>query len=129
MSAGQADRQAPDIKRSLLRLLARSYAIGPAADGVSRFQYPDGTSIDPEWPAEDFPGWLPGDFFAATCYLAHMFMTLAFEVDAAQAEGRDPDVGAVLDRLDMALTLHEGGPALLARLTELGYLTAGQGIA
>jgi hypothetical protein len=117
--------QAPDIKRALLTLLGRAYKLGPSQDGAARYQWEDGTSIDPSWPAEDFPGWLPGDFFEAVCYLAHTFMELAFEVDVAQAEGRAADVPAVLDKLEMALVLQEGGPALLARLTELGMLKAG----
>ncbi len=130
MSASQNPRQAPDIKRSLLRLMARSYALGPSPDKGALVQYRDGTPIDPEWPLNDIDVWGPADWYAAACYAATMFMQLAFEVDAAQAEGREPSVKAVLDRLDLALTLHEGGPAaLLARLIELGYLPAAHPVA
>jgi hypothetical protein len=120
---GQAGEQAPDIKRTLLRLLARAYKLGPDPDGAARVQWADRTPVDPGWPVDGFTGWGPADFYEAACYLAHAFMQLAFEADAAQTEGRAADVPGVLDRLEMALILHEGGPALLARLAELGYLT------
>jgi hypothetical protein len=122
VSTGHAGGQPPDIKRALVHLLARAYKLGPDPAGAARYTYADGTPVDPAWPAWDFPGWDAGDFFAATCYLAHAFMELAFEADAAQAEGRAIDVPGVLDRLEMALILREGGPELLARLAELGCL-------
>ena len=126
MSAPPPAGQAPDIRRALLRILARSYKLGPAADGSARWAWADGTPLDPAWPEAEGVAWDPGAYFTAACYLMNVLGALCFEIDAVQAEGRAVDVAGFLDGREMLLTLHEGGPALLARLTELGYLPAGQ---
>jgi hypothetical protein len=115
-----------EIRQALLHLIGRSYAIGPDTDGWPLFAYPDGTPVDPEWIGQ---AWTPEDMTTATHYLPVLFLRLAFEVDAAQAEGRPVDIAGLLDDAEVLVILSNGGEALQARLRELGYLPAGQGTA
>jgi hypothetical protein len=115
-----------EIRQAMLHLIGRSYAIGPDPDGWPLFAWPDGTPVDPEWAGR---AETPEDMATGTHYLTVLFLRLAFEIDAAQAEGRPVDIAGLLDGAEMMVIRSNGDEALLARLRELGYLQAGQGTA
>lgn len=84
--------RARDLQQALADQVIRAYKLGPDKDGTARYTWPDGRPVS---------GLMTGDFTAADLiagigFLTEMLTGLCFEVDRAQAEGRQVDVAGVL---------------------------------
>jgi hypothetical protein len=81
-----------DLQQALADQVIRAYKLGPDETGGPRYTWPDGQPV-----SELMTGtFTAADLIAGIGFLTEMLTGLCFEIDRAQAEGRQVDVAEVL---------------------------------